>query len=98
MHLRIFGADVASSPPPAMHNTAFKYLGMPHEYRLLQHAWAEDVRVLANDPSLSSSIPMDLIQPTDLNHNDTKDTQETGTGAAATDAASTAKKLLLQAM
>lgn len=49
-------------------------------------------------------IPMDLVQPTGLNHNDTKGTSETGTGAAGgaaaatTGAASTAKKLFLRSM
>lgn len=50
-------------------------------------------------------IPMDLVQPTGLNHNDTKGTSETGTGAAGgagaaatSGAASTAKKLFLRSM
>ncbi|GME44344.1 putative glucan synthase protein [Neofusicoccum parvum] len=48
-------------------------------------------------------IPMDLVQPTGLNHNDTKGTSETGTGAAggdaaATSAAATAKRLLLRSI
>lgn len=32
----IFGNDVSSAMSPAMHNAAFRFSGMPHEYRIFQ--------------------------------------------------------------
>lgn len=50
MYFGIFGANVATSLSPAMHNAALKLLGMPHEYGMFQRSSVEDVKALVQDP------------------------------------------------
>jgi pentafunctional AROM polypeptide len=59
----LLGSPIAHSPSPALHNTAFGALGLPHKYGLLETAEAEDARVheLLHSPTFggaSVTIPL----------------------------------------
>ncbi|KAJ1719756.1 3-dehydroquinate dehydratase (3-dehydroquinase) [Coemansia erecta] len=43
----LLGTPIQQSPSPAMHNAAFGALGLPHTYRLLETAAADDEQVAA---------------------------------------------------
>lgn len=63
MHFGIIGADIAWSLSPTMHNAAFKLLGMPHEYTLIQRSSLDDLDALAHDPHFGgASITMPFKQ------------------------------------
>ncbi|POR31400.1 Quinate repressor protein [Tolypocladium paradoxum] len=55
MYFGIYGANVAQSLSPAMHNAAFRYCGMPHEYRIFQRRTLNDLKQLASDPSFGGA-------------------------------------------
>lgn len=46
----IYGSAINSSLSPDMHNAAFRYSGMPHDYRLFQHDTLAELRRLIRDP------------------------------------------------
>lgn len=55
MHFTVFGANVSYSLSPAMHNTAYKVCGMPHEYRCHQSPTLRGVNELVEDPNFGGS-------------------------------------------
>jgi 3-dehydroquinate dehydratase type I len=52
LYFGIYGNNVAKSLSPAMHNAAFHFNGMPHKYRVFQHATIQQLGELLNDPTL----------------------------------------------
>ncbi|KAJ1674135.1 3-dehydroquinate dehydratase (3-dehydroquinase), partial [Spiromyces aspiralis] len=62
----LFGTPIQHSPSPAMHNTAFTKLGLPHRYSLFESATVESLNKVIRDPSFggaSVTIPhkIDII-------------------------------------
>ncbi|KAJ4371143.1 hypothetical protein N0V83_004359 [Neocucurbitaria cava] len=51
MFFGIYGNNVSKSLSPAMHNAAFQFSGMPHEYRILQHSTIQGLGQLLHDPN-----------------------------------------------
>ncbi|KAJ9627030.1 3-dehydroquinate dehydratase (3-dehydroquinase) [Taxawa tesnikishii (nom. ined.)] len=59
----IFGAPIAHSRSPALHNTLFSVTGLPHEYGLFETTKAEDIRDVIRMPNFggaSVTIPLKL--------------------------------------
>ncbi|KAJ5091466.1 hypothetical protein NUU61_006336 [Penicillium alfredii] len=59
----IFGSPVSGSRSPALHNTLFATMGLPHEYGLLETTNAEDAKKLIRAPDFggaSVTIPLKL--------------------------------------
>jgi shikimate 5-dehydrogenase/shikimate kinase len=46
----VLGANVTSSLSPAMHNAAFKFCGMPHEYKTFQRSSLQELDDIIQDP------------------------------------------------
>lgn len=46
----VLGSNIAFSLAPAMYNTAFKFCGIPHEYKLAQCSSLENVKSVIHDP------------------------------------------------
>ncbi|KAI0552346.1 type I 3-dehydroquinase-domain-containing protein [Xylaria curta] len=46
----LLGSAGASSMAPMMHNAAFKFCGMPHEFKLFPSASLDDIKVVVSDP------------------------------------------------
>lgn len=56
----VFGANVAYSLSPAMHNAAYRACGMPHQYSLYEAPSLRDLNALVEDPNFggaSVSLP-----------------------------------------
>lgn len=61
--LALFGSPIAASRSPALHNTLFSQMGLPHEYGLLETTNAEDVKEFIHSPDFggaSVTIPLKL--------------------------------------
>ncbi|KKK26670.1 putative pentafunctional polypeptide (AroM) [Aspergillus rambellii] len=59
----IFGSPVSASRSPALHNTLFSQVGLPHEYVRLETANAQDVKEFIRSPGFggaSVTIPLKL--------------------------------------
>ncbi|RMJ26781.1 hypothetical protein PHISP_02323 [Aspergillus sp. HF37] len=59
----VFGSPVSASRSPALHNTLFTQMGLPHEYSRLETANAEDVKDFIRSPDFggaSVTIPLKL--------------------------------------
>ena len=52
MYFGIYGNNVAKSLSPAMHNAAFRFNGMPHEYKVFQNSTIEALGSLLTAPNL----------------------------------------------
>ncbi|KAH7141499.1 type I 3-dehydroquinase-domain-containing protein [Dactylonectria estremocensis] len=50
VYFGIYGANVAQSFSPAMHNAAFNFYGMPHDYRIFQYQNLSYLQQLVSDP------------------------------------------------
>lgn len=55
VYFGIYGANVAQSLSPAMHNAGFKFYGMPHNYRIFQHQTLDHLQELIKDPKFSGA-------------------------------------------
>ncbi|EEU35428.1 uncharacterized protein NECHADRAFT_51162 [Fusarium vanettenii 77-13-4] len=51
----IYGNNVSQSLSPAMHNAAFKLLGMPHRYKVFSHDSLNELRGLISDPDFGGA-------------------------------------------
>lgn len=51
----IFGNDVYSAMSPAMHNAAFRFSGMPHEYRVFQSTSIRGLELIIRDPNFGGA-------------------------------------------
>jgi shikimate 5-dehydrogenase/shikimate kinase len=62
LHFYLMGSSVDYSLSPAMHNTAFKFLGMQHTYRTRQTREIQDLLSLVNDTcgGFSVTLPFKL--------------------------------------
>lgn len=56
----IYGANVSYSLSPAMHNTAYRALGMPHTYRAHSSSTLDDFRRLSREESFGGAA---IVQP-----------------------------------
>jgi len=59
----VFGSPVSASRSPVLHNTLFKYMGLPHEYGRLETTNVEDVKDFIRSPDFggaSVTIPLKL--------------------------------------
>ncbi|KAF6821624.1 pentafunctional AROM polypeptide [Colletotrichum sojae] len=59
----LFGKPISSSRSPALHNTLFGLVGLPHKYSLKETDLATDVRSIIRDPDFggaSVTIPLKL--------------------------------------
>lgn len=57
----LIGKPISESRSPALHNTLFEQMGLPHKYQLLETADAEDVRKVLTSPDFggaSVTIPL----------------------------------------
>lgn len=50
LYFYIFGANVAHSPSPIMHNGAYRVRGMMHDFRIRQALELDELHVLSQDP------------------------------------------------
>ncbi|KAK7408070.1 hypothetical protein QQX98_009785 [Neonectria punicea] len=55
VYFGIYGANVAQSFSPAMHNASFAFYKMPHEYRIFQHQSLSHLQQLINDPKFNGA-------------------------------------------
>lgn len=51
----VLGSNIASSLAPDMHNAAFKFCGMPHEYKLSQWSSLKDVGSVIHDSNFGGA-------------------------------------------
>ncbi|KAL2869340.1 pentafunctional protein ARO1 [Aspergillus lucknowensis] len=59
----LFGSPISASRSPALHNTLFSQVGLPHEYTRLETANAQDVQEFIRSPDFggaSVTIPLKL--------------------------------------
>ncbi len=52
LYFGIYGDNVSKSLSPPMHNAAFRFNGMPHEYRIFQNSTIQALGSLLTDPKL----------------------------------------------
>ncbi|KAF2668550.1 hypothetical protein BT63DRAFT_279988 [Microthyrium microscopicum] len=50
MYFGVLGANVSSSLSPAMHNAAYRFCGMPHEYKIFQYSSLKEMEHVFRDP------------------------------------------------
>jgi 3-dehydroquinate dehydratase, type I len=69
----IFGSPVSGSRSPALHNTLFDKMGLPHEYSRLETTNVEDVKDFIRAPdfggaSVTIPLKLDIIAPARRSH------------------------------
>jgi 3-dehydroquinate dehydratase type I len=60
LHFYILGANVSYSLSPAMHNAAYRYLGMNHDYRTQDMSSLTELDTLSQDPHFGGAS---IVQP-----------------------------------
>jgi shikimate 5-dehydrogenase/shikimate kinase len=51
MYFGILGSSVATSLSPAIHEAAYEFCGMPHEYKIFQHSSLKEMEQVFRDPN-----------------------------------------------